>query len=276
MGIRTMATHDASTSPRLEPHIEGAADGPMLFFVQGWPDDLTLWDEFVSVLRDRYRCVRVNLPNYPGAEYRRWGYDHDAMVEGLAHCIREVSPGRPLTLIAHDWGAVWGYRLHHRHPELISRFVALDIGPVVRPSPGEAAFIVAYQFWLATAFMVGGGIGDWMTRRMARRARSPRQGEAITSAVNYPYLYTWKELLSGRAPNLSQYAPQVPVFFAFGRRKPSRFHTQRWIDFVQSRPGNEVLELARATHWVTLDASLKDRVKAFLDRTNGSRDIGAE
>lgn len=264
-----MAQPDAQTAPLLVPRIEGAKDGPTLFFVQGWPDDATLWDDFVAVLRDRYRCVRVDLPNYPGAEYRRWGYSHDAIATGLARCIREVSPAAPLTLIAHDWGAVWGYRLHHRHPELLCRLVALDIGPVVKPSPSEAAIIAAYQWWLLAAFAVGGSIGDWMTRRMAQLAQSPRQGAAISAKVNYPYLYTWTEILTGRVPDLSKYAPQIPLMLAIGmKKKPARFHTQRWLDFVRARPGNEVVELPEATHWVTLDPQLKHLVKRFLDRTS--------
>lgn len=269
-----MARNDAQTKPRLEPRIEGSADGPTLFFVQGWPDDLTLWDELVAVLRDRYRCARVNLPNYPGAEHRRWGYSHDQIVEGLAQCLRELSPDRPLTLIAHDWGAVWGYRLHQRYPELLSRFVALDIGPEVKPSPGEAAFIVAYQWWLLAAFVIGGGIGDRMTRGLARLAHTPRQGSAIHAGLNYPYLYTWQEILTGRAPHLSGYAPEIPFMLAYGKKKPARFHTQRWVDYLCSRPGNEVVELPLSGHWVTLDPSLNERVKRFLERTDGATRSG--
>jgi pimeloyl-ACP methyl ester carboxylesterase len=263
-----MTQHDLSNVPVLEPRIEGAEDGPTLFFVQGWPDDLSMWDELVAALRDRYRCVRVNLPNYPGAETTRWGYDHEQVAEGLAQCVRRVSPDGPLTLIAHDWGAVWGYRMHLRHPELVSRWVALDIGPVVKPTAREAAIIIGYQSWLAAAFVIGGGLGDWMTRRMARRAGAPHPARAH-AGMNYPYLYTWTEILRGKAPDFSGYAPSIPTLMAYGKQKPMRFHTQRWLDFVRGRPGNEVIELD-ATHWVTLDPSLTPRITAFLDRTNAA------
>src|SRR5262245_53325632 len=133
------------TAPQLEPRVEGPVEAPALVFIQGWPDDLSLWDELVSVLRASYCCVRFNLPNYPGAERRRWGYSHDEIVAGVAQCIRGVSAGQPVTLIAHDWGAFWAYRLHDRHPELVVRVVTLDIGPVVRPKPSELPFIAGYQ-----------------------------------------------------------------------------------------------------------------------------------
>jgi pimeloyl-ACP methyl ester carboxylesterase len=260
----------ADSTPHLSPSIGGLDSGPTLLFVQGWPDDLSMWDSLVAALRDRYRCVRVNMPNYPGAEYRRWGYDHEQMAEGLAQCVREISRGKPITLIAHDWGAVWSYRMHLRHPELVSRFVALDIGPDVKPNATEAAIIVAYQFWLATAFVIGGGAGDWMTRRMARLARSPLQGAAVHAGMNYPYLHTWKELLSGKAPSFAGYAPEIPLMLIYGGKKPARFHTERWADFVRSRPDNAVIELPNATHWVTLDPKLNSFVAGFLDRTNAS------
>jgi pimeloyl-ACP methyl ester carboxylesterase len=158
--------------------------------------------------------------------------------------------------------------MHQRHPELVSRFVALDIGPDLKPNAVEVAFIVAYQFWLATAFILGGRPGDWMTRLMARRARSPQQGTAVNAGMNYPYLHTWKELLSGKAPSFARYAPEIPLMFVYGSRKPARFHTERWADFVRSRPGNEVVELPHATHWVTLDPQLNTLVAGFLDGTN--------
>ena len=252
----------------LEPQIQGAPDGPTLFFVQGWPDDASLWDDFVVTLRDRYRCVRIALPNSPGAPYRRWGFNHDEMVTALADCVRRVSSGKALTLVAHDWGAFWSYRLHMRHPELVSRMVALDIGPVVKPNPREAALIAAYQWWLIAAFALGGPLGDAMTRGFARFGKAPRQGAAIGAQLNYPYFYLWKEMLTGRSWRMSRYAPEVPCMMAYGAKKPARFHTSGWLEYLRTKPANEVLEFANQGHWLMRDPELKLRVKEFLDRTN--------
>lgn len=255
----------------LIPQVEGAPEGPTLFFIQGWPDDSSLWDDLVSGLRDRYRCVRTNLPNYPGAAQRRWGFDHDEIVSALEACIREVQPAGPVTLIAHDWGAFWSYRLHARRPELVARFVALDIGPVVKPNPREAAYILAYQLWLSLAFVVGGTLGDAMTRFVARRGGAPRQGGEIGARLNYPYFYYWRDVLTGRAVDLSHYAPEVPCMLVYGTRKPARFHTERWLDFLRSRPNNQVIELDQQGHWVMRDPQLKEILKRFLDRTTFAR-----
>jgi pimeloyl-ACP methyl ester carboxylesterase len=46
------------TTPHLEPIVSGNAKGNTILFVQGWPDDASLWDETVAALAPRYRCVR--------------------------------------------------------------------------------------------------------------------------------------------------------------------------------------------------------------------------
>ncbi len=263
-----MINTSALNPPKLTPHVDGPAHGPTLVFMQGWPDDVSVWDDMISVLRDRYRCVRFNMPNYPGAERRRWGYSHDEIVEGVARCIREVSPNAPVTLVAHDWGAFWAYRVQHAHPALVARMVTMDVGPDLKPTRGAMLFTAGYQLWLASAFLVGGGVGNWMTRSVARLARSPRQGAALDAGINYPYLATWQAILSGNVPNLPRYAPQIPILFVFGRKKPGSFHSSRWTGFLRSRPDNEVIDLPDATHWVMLDPTLKARVRAFLDRTS--------
>lgn len=173
-----MRNATTASLPRLRPLNEGAPDGgDTLFFIQGWPDDHTLWDRQVERLRDHYRCVRIDLPNHGAPATRRWGYSHDEMIEGLADCIREVSPDAPVTLILHDWGAYWGYRLHHRYPELVERVVGLDLGAFMLPTPREMLMIAGYQWWLLAAFVVGGPVGDRMTRWMAQKAgTSPRAG----------------------------------------------------------------------------------------------------
>jgi len=66
---------------RLEPIIEGNPRAPTLFFVQGWPDDRTLWDEQVALLSPHHRCVRVDLPNYGRGPRVRRGYRTEEIVE---------------------------------------------------------------------------------------------------------------------------------------------------------------------------------------------------
>ena len=252
--------------PLLRPRIEGPTDAELLLFIQGWPDDHTVWDGLVAGLRDRYRCVRVDLPNYPDAEHRRWGYSHEAIVEGLAHCIRSVCGGRPVTLIGHDWGAYWTYALHHRHPELVARIVGLDVAPDLQPTIREALFILAYQIWLLSAFVLGGRVGAWMTRRMAAIAGSPRQGEALDSSVNYPYLYYWRDLVTGRASRrLAGYSPEVPVLYVYCEGKPARFHSDAWLELIRSRAGNRVVAFEGSDHWVTRDPRLNGLVRDWLD-----------
>jgi len=255
-------------APVLRPHIDGPAEAELLMFIQGWPDDHTVWDGLVAALCDRYRCVRVDLPNYPDAERRRWGCAHEQIVEGLAHCVRSVSGGKPVTVIGHDWGAYWTYALHQRHPELVARIVGLDVAPEVKPTIREALFILSHQWWLLAAFVLGGRIGAWMTRRMAAIAGSPRQGDALDSSVNYPYLYYWRDLLTGRAgKRFVGYSPKVPVLYAYCVDKPARFHSDDWLELIRSRAGNQVVAFEGADHWLMRNPRFNGLVRDWLDST---------
>ena len=161
---------------RLTPIIDGDESGETLMFIQGWPDDASLWDPQVAALAERYRCVRITLPNFGGARDTRWGHSTDEIIHALARCIREVSPDAPVTLIIHDWGAMWGHLLHQRHPELVQRVAGLDIAPHVRPGvrcdPRHPRLPV----------VVGGRV---LRRRFGRRLDDPPYGigHACTRAV---------------------------------------------------------------------------------------------
>lgn len=252
--------------PRLVPIVDGSPEAETLVFVQGWPDDHRLWDPVVSALSNRYRCVRFDLPGYGDAEGRRWGYSHDEIVRGLEAAVRDLAGGGAVTLVVHDWGAIWGYALHHRHPDLVRRVVGLDVAPELKPTPKEALLILAYQWWLLGAFVVGGSVGDAMTRRFARIGGAPRHAEAA-ARMNYPYLATWRDLLSGRGDALLRgYRPQVPVLFVYGRDKPGRFHTDRWLELVRSLPGGEVVALDGG-HWVMEHPSFVPLLTAWLEKT---------
>jgi hypothetical protein len=71
----------------------------------------------------------------------------------------------------HDWGCYWGHAVHHRCPNLVARMAGVDVSPHFRASVVAAFGIIAYQWWLLAAFVVGGPIGDWMTRSFAKLAQ---------------------------------------------------------------------------------------------------------
>ncbi len=253
-------------SLELTPIVAGPAEGHVLFFVQGWPDDASLWEPAVEAWKERYRCVRVSMPGSGGVPSVRDGYTTDDVVEALARCIRSVSPGRAVTVIAHDWGAFWSYIVHHRHPELIARLVGLDVAPHIKPSAQELVLIATYQGLLASAFSIGGALGDWMTRKMARLLGAPGRPETIGHAMNFPYRNSVYEAAHGGfGQHTRGYWPTVPTLYAYGTRKPLMFHSQRWLQHVQSTGGK--LVALDCGHWVQLHPSFLPTVSAWLDET---------
>lgn len=248
----------------LDPIIEGNDRGETIVFLQGWPDDVSLWDEAVATLSDRYRCVRVNMPNYGGKIDARWGYTTDEIVDALVALVR--AQGKPVTLVLHDWGAYWGHAVHHRCPEAVSRLCGIDVAPHFRPNAKEVLAIIAYQSWLFSAFVIAGPVGNWMTRRFAKLGGAPMPAEKIDARMNYPYRNVWADLFSGRAARMTEgYWPTIPLLFLYGERKPWNFHSQRWLDHVRS-VGGEVVAVPSG-HWVPRHRTFAPTLARWLEET---------
>lgn len=235
--------------PHLTPIVEGNESGETIVFIQGWPDDASLWAGAVAALRGNYRCVRTTLPNYGGDRTARWGYSTTEILDALEKLVREAGRGRPVTLVLHDWGSYWGHALHHRRPELVARVATVDVAPHYRPSPAGVLGIIAYQSWLFGAFVIGEPVGSWMTRRFARMAGAPMAPARITAWMNYPYRNIGADIASGRLRELTRgYWPTCPLLFVYGEKKPFPFHSAAWVDHVR-KVGGEVVGLP-CGHWV--------------------------
>lgn len=249
------------------PIVDGSGDETIVF-IQGWPDDASLWDPAVAALRDRYRCVRLTLPNYGGDRTSRWGYSTEEIVEALVSFVREADGGKPVTLVLHDWGSYWGHVVHHRLPEMVTRVAGIDVAPHYEPSLRAGIGIMMYQSWLFWAFAVGGPIGNWMTRRFARVAQWPFDANRLHAWMNYPYRNIWPDLITGRAQRLTRgYWPKCPILFAYGEGKPFHFHSAKWVDHVRS-VGGEVTGLP-CGHWVPCEPAFVDVLTRWLSATSG-------
>lgn len=238
-------------------HVDGQGTETILM-VHGWPDTWRLWDAQVAALAPAWRCVRFTMPGFDIASDRS-GMSLDAMVAFFEKVVDAVSPGRPIVLMLHDWGCVFGMQYALRHPHRVSRVVAVDVG-----DSGSAAIkaeqtwvqrwrVARYQLRLTLAWYVGGARGDRMTREMARLQRVPGDASLIGASMNFPYAMRWTGALGGMKHALPA-RPAWPTLFIWGRRKTMMFHSQQWIAALEARPDCRIVGID-AGHWMMVTRS---------------------
>ncbi|WP_287067213.1 MULTISPECIES: alpha/beta hydrolase [Ramlibacter] len=238
----------------VQVHLEGEG-GDVVLMLHGWPDTWRLWDGQVAALQGRFRCARFSLPGFePGTP--RAARTLDELVDTIAQVADAVSPGRPLTLLLHDWGCVFGYQYAMRHPQRVARIVGVDIGDPASLqkslTAGDKLKVMAYQVWLAAAWAIGGRVGDGMTRWMARALRCPSDPAPMGAQMNYPYFMLWFGGRRSYARHSQAFRPACPLLFIYGKRKPFMFHSPAWAERVAAQPGCAVQGLDTG-HWVMLN-----------------------
>jgi len=253
----TSSSRDERTKVgEIELHIRG--EGETVVLIHGWPDSLNLWDAQVEALSCAYRCVRFTLPGYDRSHTRRM-YDLEDLMVMIKQVVETVGQGRPVTLLLHDWGCIWGYQYYLRNPQTVGRIIGVDVGDAGSPellaelSGRDKGFMLAYQLWLALAWKLGGRIGDGMTRRMARIAKAPAPLERIHSGMNYSYYFVWSRRLLRRPTGMIPVRIECPLLFIYGTKKPGRFHSRAWEESVRKQPGNRV-EALPTGHWVMVQS----------------------
>lgn len=235
----------------IEVLVEGRGSRSIVM-LHGWPDTHRLWDPQVVVLGEHYRCVRFTLP---GFDERRTP-SLDELIETIRRVVEEACPGERVTLLAHDWGCVFGYQFAMRHPQLVARVVGIDVGDAgSRANLAELGakgrvLVLAYQLWLASAWRIGGALGERMARFAARVLRCPVEPDCIHAHMGYPYAMRWFGAAGG-LKGARVFQPQVPMLYLYGERKPFMFHSRAWARELASKPGSRVLGLPTG-HWVMI------------------------
>jgi len=235
----------------IEVHVEGPEGAEAIVMVHGWPDTYRLWDAQVEFLKAKHRCIRFTLPGFDESQPRRV-YTVDEVTGFIRQVIEQLSPGKKVTLMLHDWGCIFGYEFYMRNQALVSRVVGVDIGELraARRELGarEKFYILAYQVWLAIAWKIG---SEWMTRKMARWVRARSDERFISSRMNYPYYLAWFGGEQSLARQTQRFKPACPMLFIYGERKLFMFHATAWIEALAQQPGCRV-EGFDAGHWVML------------------------
>lgn len=267
---------DFVVTPRLGyAHVAfGPPDGPLALFVHGFPDHPMTWRHQLPVLAGLgYRAVAVwprgFAPTQVPAE-RTVGLD--VLVDDVDDLHSALGGDERAVLVAHDWGAVAGWRAVARSPQRWSRLVALAIPPLtvlqsVWREPRQLS-----RLWYQLAFQVPGAesvLGPTAVRRLWRlwsggREPSPAHLAAISRMLASPgcaravlsyYRGLVGELLGGRLLGGDEPLPTCPVLYLHGRDDGCFHHRYAQRTDGLLAPGSRVEVLAGAGHFVHLDAA---------------------
>ncbi len=123
---------DSADGERIAVYEEGNREGPTVVLVHGFPDSHVLWDGVVPLLAERFRIISydnrgVGMSSAPKPVS---AYTMPRYADDFAAVIGELSPGRPVHVLAHDWGSVgiWEYLKRPGAADRVASFTSVS-GP---------------------------------------------------------------------------------------------------------------------------------------------------
>lgn len=137
------------------PAASGDVDAPKVLMVHGYPDSARVWQRTAEAL-SRHHTVYAYDVRGAGASTRPahtadYAYPH--LVADLEAVIDAISPGRPVHLVAHDWGSIQSWEAVC-DPRLARRFASFT--SMSGPALDHVAFWLRRR--LATRSLAG--VGD--------------------------------------------------------------------------------------------------------------------
>ena len=129
---------EARDGTQLAVYEQGNPDGPTILLVHGWPDSHVLWDGVVEKLAGRYRIVRYDNrgAGASGVPTDVAAYDVATLADDFETVASAVSPGSPVHVVAHDWGAatLWECVTRPGASEVVASYTSIS-----GPDPGHLA-----------------------------------------------------------------------------------------------------------------------------------------
>lgn len=121
---------------------QGGESRVLAVFVHGWPDSLSMFDEWVAPLNAAgVDCLRLTLPGYEDdvvaarrsvrllPPLENCPQLFDLIRDAIHDFALEQANGKEICLVGHDWGSMFVFLLDDKYPDFAARIVTLDVGP---------------------------------------------------------------------------------------------------------------------------------------------------
>jgi len=164
--------------PGLRMHVAEAGSGDPVLLLHGFPQHWWEWRHVIPALAEHYRVICPDLRGAGWTDAPAEGYTEPQLLADLVALLDELDLDR-VRILAHDWGALVGFRLCFAEPERVRQFVALAI-----PHPymnldarGAAAMRHAWYQAAVVSPILGPRLlerdGQWLARYLFRRFGMP-------------------------------------------------------------------------------------------------------
>lgn len=179
---------------------QGNPDGETVLLLHGWPDSHHLWDGVTPHLTDRFHVVSVDNRGHGKStnptSFR--DFSLSALASDYLAVIDAVSPGKPVHVLAHDWGSVamWEAVCESGAESKIASFTSVS-GPnaehlskwarnrLARPTPKNVGLVLAqlgsigYMFFFMLPVLPKAALALGMTEQRWRQGLSQAEGAPV-------------------------------------------------------------------------------------------------
>lgn len=257
-----------------------------IIFLSGFPDTSKTWSPLLPAFQDQYHIVTLALPDYESDSLKSfWGYSIQNMVDELAQIARELkNQGSPLIyLVGHDWGAHLCLCLidSYANAKLVDKVILLDVGLRSKKDLLMDLTSLSYMSYLATAFLISrlsNAMATWFVllypwnligpcRHSSDSEYAANNFSNLKGFMTYPYL----QVLFSNAP---AFHPEVPQLFLFGSEKATMFHSNEYLNLLETTPSCYSRRMVDCGHWChwTKSQEIVTEIKMFLQTSGKEND----
>jgi len=250
----------------------------LVILLHGFPECWYSWRHQLPVLGRRHRVIAPDMRGYNLSDKpaRVQDYRIEFLVQDVVGLIRYFGNDKA-AIVAHDWGAGVAWALAQRHPELISRLVAMQVPP---PAAWRTNFTLRQlrHSWYMFFFQLPRLPESWARKndfacleKMYQETTvrkgvftdedievyksALRQPGALTAGINYYRANVFKSLFRGGVETPQDDGRiRVPTLFIYGERDHAILpETVRGVSRFIDAPYSE-LRIPDSAHWVQNEA----------------------
>jgi pimeloyl-ACP methyl ester carboxylesterase len=258
-------------------YVECGTGNDLVILLHGFPEFWYSWRHQLPVLGRQYHVIAPDMRGYNLSDKpaRVEDYRIDLLVEDVVGLIRHFGDDKA-AIVSHDWGAGVAWALAQRHPELLTKLVAMQVPP---PTAWRAnmTFRQLLHSWYMLFFQLprlpetllkanNFAMLEKMFKETTARSEAftdedievykeaLRQPGALIAGINYYRANVLKTLFPNKAETPARGRIRVPTLFIYGEKDHAVLPaTVRGLDRFIDAPYSE-LRIPDSAHWVQNEA----------------------